>query len=116
MVLPLIGLATYWKEVRKPWRYEISERVIKLFVINQHSQLATLKEVEWAKTEVVGIEQAGWQGLPALMLRVLPPTGLSYWLIYSPVDEEEVRTKVLPLIEKYRRSYRQELWTDRLRS
>lgn len=68
------------------------------------------------KNKVVGIEQDEWQGLPCLKLMVLPASGYTYILVYSHADEEEVRTKVLPLIEKYRHQYRQKVWADKLRS
>ena len=116
MILPLLGMAAYVLEARKPWRYEINERAIKLFVVTPRTHLANLKEIAWAKTEVVGIEQAEWQGLSALKMTVLPTSPYVYWLVYSPSDEEDVEIKVIPLIEKYRRSYRQEIWADKLRT
>ncbi len=116
MVVPLIGLVTYTIEVRKPWQYEVNERRIKLFVSHAKFHPARLQELEWAKTEVVGVEQDEWQGLPCLKLKVLPASRYTSMLVYSHADEEEVRTKVLPLIEKYRHQYRQPLWADKLRS
>ncbi len=116
MVMPLVGLIIYTVEVRKPWQYLINERLIKMFVINPKLQLANLKELQWAKTEIVGIEHDEWQGLPCLKLKVLPASSYIYMLVYSYADEEEVRTNILPLIEKYRHQYRQELWADKLRS
>lgn len=116
VILPILGLFSYARDVRKPWHYELNARQIKLFVINPMYHLANLKELEWAKTEVVGIEQGEWQGLPCLKLRILPTSSYIYTLVYSHADEEEVRVKVLPLIEKYRHQYHQKIWADKLRS
>ncbi len=116
MVPIMIGLIGYVVEARKPWHYLINDHLIKLFLIHPKIQLANLKELEWAKTEVVSVEHGEWQGLPCLKLKVLPVSGYTYTLVYGHADEEEVRTKVLPLIEKYRHQYRQELWADKLRS
>ena len=116
MVVPLIGLVTYTIEVRKPWHYLISDHRIKLFVTHPRYQPARLQDLKWAKTEVVSVEHGEWQGLPCLKLKVLPVSGYTYTLVYGHADEDEVRTKVLPLIEKYRHQYRQELWADKLRS
>ncbi len=92
-----------------------SKRSIKLFVITPKTRLANLREIAWAKTEVTGFEQAEWHDLLALKLTVLPASHYVHWLVYSPSDEKDIRTKVIPLIEKYQRSYRQELWADKLR-
>ncbi len=116
MVVPLIGLISYTLEVRKPWHYLINDRRIKLFVGHQKLQPARMQELEWTKTEVVGVEPGEWQGLPCYKLKVLPASSCVYALVYDYADEEEVRTNVLSLIEKYRHQYRQELWADRLRS
>jgi hypothetical protein len=116
IVFSTLGLISYVVEVRKPWRYEVNERAIKLFRITPKTHLGNLTEVGWAKTQVVGVEQTEWQGLPALSLTVLPSFGYTYLLVYDLADEEEVKTTVLPMIEKYRRNYRQELWAERLRS
>lgn len=116
MTVLVMGLIAYVWEARKPWYYELNEHRIKLFLIHPKLQIANLKELEWAKTEVVGVEQDEWEGLPCLKLKVLPASSYSYILVYSHADEEEVRTKVLPLIEKYRHQYRQPLWADKLRS
>ena len=116
MVLPIIGLIAYVVEVRKPWHYEVNARAVKLFVIAPKTHLGSLKEIEWAKTEVVSIEQAEWQGFPTISLTVLPASGYAYLLVYSLADRDEVKTKVLPLIEKHRHQYRQPHWTDNLRS
>lgn len=114
--LPIYGMIAFAMEVRKPWRYEINERAIKLFVITPKTRFGNLKEIGWAKTEVVSVEQAEWQGLPVISLTVRPASGYTYLLVYNSADEEEVKTKVLPLIEKYRHNYRQELWADKLRT
>ena len=116
MLLPVFGLLAYILEVRKPWHYEVNERFIKLLVVNPKSQLASLRELHWAKTEIVGAERAEWQGMPSLRLTVLPARGHEYLVVYTFADKEEVESKVLPLIEKYRRQYRQQHWTDNLRS
>ena len=116
VVLPLIGLASYMKEVRKPWRYEINQRMIKLFVITPKSRLANLKEIEWAETEVTGVVCDEWQGFPCLKVKVLPATDYVYMMVYDHTEEENVKTNVLPLIETHRRQYRQKLWADVLRS
>ena len=116
MVVPLIALVSYTLDVRKPWYYLVNDRRIKLFVSHQKLQPARIQELEWAKAEVVGVEPSEWQGLPCYRLKVLPASSYIYMLVYSHADEEEVRMKVLPLIEKYRHRYRQELWADRLRS
>ena len=114
--MPLIGLISYTVEVRKPWHYLINDRRIKLFVTRPRLQPARLQELEWAKVEVACVEQDEWYGFPCLKLKVLPTSSYAYMLVYDQTDEEEVRTKVLPLIEKYRHQYRQELWADKLRS
>ena len=116
LILPLVGLIIYATEAKKPWHYLINDRSIKLFAVTAPGGLAHLRELEWAKTEVVGIEQDEWQGLPCLKLRVLPASSHLYMLVYNHSDEEEVRTKVLPLIETHRHQYRQPLWANKLRS
>jgi len=109
MVVPLIGLISYTLEVKKPWHYLINARRIKLFVTHQKFQPARMHELQWTKTEVVGVEPSEWQGLPCYKLKVLPASSYVYALVYGHADEEEIRTKVLPLIEKYRHQYRQEI-------
>lgn len=116
MIVPMIGLISYTIEVGRPWHCLINDRLIKLFGVNPMFQIAKMEELEWAKTEVVGVEHDEWQGLQCLRLKVLPASSYAYMLVYDHADEEEVRTKVLPLIEKYRHQYRQELWADKLRS
>lgn len=116
MVMLLIALVGYTVEVKKPWHYLINDRRIKLLVTHPRYQPARLQELEWAKAEVVGVEPGEWQGLPCLKLRVPPASSYTYILVYNHADAEEVRTKVLPLIEKYRHQYRQPLWADKLRS
>ena len=116
IIMLLIAMVGYAVEVRRPWHYLINDRRIKLFIVHQKLQPTRMQELEWAKTEVAGVEPGEWQGLPCYRLKVLPAAGYVYTLVYDYADEEEVRTKVLPLIEKYRHQYRQELWADRLRS
>ena len=116
LVPPLLGMVSYAWEIRKPWFYAINEQHIKLFVFDPKSRSANLTELTWKKTEVVAVEQDEWQGLPRLNLKVLPDLGHTYALVYSHDEDEEIRTKVLPLIEKYRHQYRHELWADKLRS
>ena len=116
MVIPLIALVSYTLEVKKPWHYLINDRRIKLFVTLHKLQPARMQELEWAKIEVVGVEPGEWQGLPCYRLKVLPASSGVHTLVYDYADEAEVTLKVLPLIEKYRLQYRQELWADRLRS
>jgi hypothetical protein len=116
LVGPVMGLISYIIEARKPWYYEINAHQIKLFVVNSRSHLANLKQVEWKKIEIIGTKPDEWQGLPCLTLKVIPEAGTRYLLVYGHAEAEEIRTKVLPLIEKYRHQYRHELWADKLRS
>ena len=116
MALPVLGLAGYIVEVRRPWQYVVNDQLIKVFVVSPRSRLAKMEALEWTKTQVIGIEHAEWRDLPCLKLNILPKTQHEYVLVYGLSEVEEVRAVVIPLIEKYRRQYRQELWADKLRS
>ena len=116
VVTLLIAMVSYTVEVRRPWHYLVNARRIKLFVTHSKIQSAKMQELEWINTEVVGVEPCEWQGLPCYKLKLLPVSSSTYMIVYSHADEEEVRTKVLPLIEKYRHQYRQKVWAHRLRS
>lgn len=106
-------------EARRPWRYVLDDRRLNLIYWHWGKRFWQWHEMEWRHDVVLSVTEEDWRALPALRLRVKingqkKPQDL--WMVFAHEDAEKVREQALPMIEKYRRQYRHELWADLLRS
>ena len=112
-----VGLVAWIRTLRRPWSYEVEAERLRL-IWQQGETAWQWYDIDWRKEAIFDVKHEEWRGLPALVILTKPETEPQprLLIVYGHEDEEKVRTQVLPLIETYRRQYRQEVWADRLRS
>lgn len=119
-IVPLVFAFPLWlHQVRKPWRYVINEKTSRLVQWTFGGRTWQWHDLDWKRDFVLRVEETEWRSLPALrmIVKLKGQKGeQDLWLVYAHQDQEKVQREVLPLIEKFRKQYRHELWADLLRS
>ena len=99
------------------WRYVLEENYflhqhrIQLIAFGLRGLLWDWRPLVFSEADPSGvrlkdIRQERWQDLPALRIEVWAKRFWKremLWMVYAPEDEETVRARVLPLLEKHRR-------------
>ena len=119
IIFLVAGVFAWYRQIKRPWQYVIDQEHLTVIWRQMGGRFWNIFEIRWRRDAIIGVEETEWRGLPALRIlrQTKRPERRPDWLIvYAHEDQDKVKTQVLPLIEEYRRQYRQQAWADRLRS
>ncbi len=119
IMILVVAFPVWLNQVRKPWRYVINEKAFRLIQWTLGGRTWQRHNLDWKQDVVLRVEETEWRSLPALrvIVKLKGQKGeQDLWMVYTYQDQEKIQREVLPLIAKFRKKYRHELWADLLRA